>query len=44
MANANLCPNVGVEDGDQHDVLHNQPFRGQHVLHHTLNTTKQLNV
>jgi hypothetical protein len=33
-----------VEDGDQHDVLHNQPFRGQHVLHHTLNTTKQLNV
>ena len=44
MANANLCPNVGVEDGDQHDVLHDQPLRGQHVLHHALNTTKQLNV
>ncbi len=40
MENANLCPNVGVEDGDQHDVLHHQPLRGQHVLHHALNTTK----
>ncbi len=41
MANANLCPNVGVEYGDQHDVLHHQPLRGQHVLNHALNTTKQ---
>jgi hypothetical protein len=39
MANANLCSNVGVEDGDQHDVLHHQPLRGQHVLHHALNIT-----
>ncbi len=43
MGNANLSPNVGVEDGDQHDVLHDQPLRGQHVLHHALNTTKQIN-
>jgi hypothetical protein len=44
LANADLCPNVGVEDGDQHDVLHDQPLRGQHVLHHALNTTYQLNL
>jgi hypothetical protein len=42
MANVDLSPNVGVEDGDQHDVLHHQPLRGQHVLHHALKT-KQFN-